>query len=133
MMNKRKMNVDDDFQVEEINISPLIDVVFILLIFFIVTMAFSDKFAMNVDVPQASNSSMPNNDFISVSISSNGEIYFQDQLCSLSVLANRIKASQKKDVLIYADKSVYADRLIAVIDTVKSVDSTSIYLATEKK
>ena len=127
------MSVDDDFQVEEINISPLIDVVFILLIFFIVTMVFSDKFAMNVDVPQASNSSMPNNDFINVSVSSNGEIYFQDQLCSLSVLTNRIRASQKNEVLIYADKAVRADRLIAVIDTVKSVGATSIYLATEKK
>lgn len=131
----RKQNIDfqDDAQVEEINISPLIDVVFILLIFFILTMAFSDKLAMDIDVPRASNASVKNNDFVNVSISNSGEIFIQDSACSLSILPERIKALRKDKILIYTDKSVRADKLMEVIDSVKSVSGVSIYLATQKK
>ena len=131
----RKQNIDfqDDAQVEEINISPLIDVVFILLIFFILTMAFSDKLAMDIDVPQASNASAKSSDFLNVSISKSGEIFLQEQPCSLSILPERIKALHKDKILIYTDKSVRGDKLMAVIDSVKSVSGVSIYLATQKK
>ena len=131
----RKQNIDfqDDAQVEEINISPLIDVVFILLIFFILTMAFSDKLAMDIDVPQAANASAKSSDFLNVSISKSGEIFLQEQPCSLSILPERIKALHKDKILIYTDKSVRADKLMEVIDSVKSVSGVSIYLATQKK
>ncbi len=131
----RKQNIDfqDDAQVEEINISPLIDVVFILLIFFILTMAFSDKLAMDIDVPQASNASAKSSDFLNVSISKAGEIFLQEQPCSLSILPERIKALHKDKILIYTDKLVRADKLMEVIDSVKSVSGVSIYLATQKK
>ncbi len=132
-MKRKNIDFEDNFQVEEINISPLIDVVFILLIFFILTMAFSDKLAMDIDVPQASNASAKSSDFLNVSISSSGEVFLQEQPCSLSILPERIRLLNKNKVLIYTDKSVRADKLMEVIDAVKSSSGVSIYFATQKK
>ena len=53
-MSLRRPRFQEENAAESINISPLIDVIFILLIFFIVTMAFSDGSAIRVDVPKAS-------------------------------------------------------------------------------
>ena len=54
-MSVRRPNFQEEASAETIKISPLIDVIFILLIFFIVTMVFADGSAMKVDVPEASN------------------------------------------------------------------------------
>ncbi len=120
-------------QSEEINITPLVDVIFILLIFFIVTMSFSDKNSLEVDVPTAKNNQKPTGEFIAIQIDKNGEISIDQQKCSLSILPAKIKALNKKDVTIFADKNVTAEKLVDVIDAVKSLKDTSIYLATQKK
>ena len=68
----------------EINISPLLDVIFILLIFFIVTMVFADHEATKVDLPQAENVSTVNTDAAIVVISENGEVFIDDKSYSVS-------------------------------------------------
>ena len=132
-MKKFRTVMQDNSQSEEINISPLIDVIFILLIFFIVTMAFADKDSLEIDVPTAENSQQPAGSFVSVAIDSNGDIFVDSQMCSLSVLSHRINVLNVKDVVVYSDKNVRAQKLIAVIDAVKAVDGVSIYLATKEK
>ncbi len=132
-MKRLNSDFNDNSHNEEINISPLIDVVFILLIFFIVTMAFSDKRSLEVDVPESANAQMPKGEFVSVVISQKSEIIVDDSLCSLSTLSARIKASGKKNILVYSDKSVRADKLVEVIDNIKSAGDVSIYLATQQQ
>ncbi len=124
---------NNDAQSEEINITPLVDVIFILLIFFIVTMSFSDKNSLEVDVPSAENNQKPSGKFIAIEIDKNGELSVDRQKCSLSILPSKIKSLNKKDVTIFADKNVRAEKLVPVIDAVKTVKDTSIYLATQKK
>ena len=58
-MSLRRPNFSDGEGEESINISPLIDVIFILLIFFVVTTTFSDGGAVKIDVPKAATAVRP--------------------------------------------------------------------------
>lgn len=130
-MARFKRNFDEAETSEEINISPLIDVIFILLIFFVVTMAFSDKRSLDIDVPSSSNSAQISGNFANIAVSASGEIFFDSQKCSLAAVAGKMASSGKRSALVYADKSVRADRLVEVIDSVRSAGA-AVYLATKK-
>mgnify|MGYP002553516432 FL=1 len=67
-MSLRRPRFEDEQPAQAINISPLIDVIFILLIFFIVTMVFADGSAMDLDIPSAANVSEVKADSATVSI-----------------------------------------------------------------
>lgn len=56
-MSLRKPSFENPDSSSEINISPLIDVMFILLIFFVVTMAFAEKSALEIDRPKSEKAS----------------------------------------------------------------------------
>ena len=73
-MSLRRPRFEDEEPASEINISPLIDVIFILLIFFIVTMVFADNDAMGVDVPSAENSQTPDSNAVNVAITYDGSV-----------------------------------------------------------
>ena len=73
-MSLRRPRFEDEEPASAINISPLIDVIFILLIFFIVTMVFAENDAMGVDAPRASNSQSPDSSAAVVSITSDGSV-----------------------------------------------------------
>ena len=74
-MSLRRPRFEDEQPAQAINISPLIDVIFILLIFFIVTMVFADGSAMELDIPSAANASEVKADSVTVSISSDSSLY----------------------------------------------------------
>ena len=120
----------------EINISPLLDVIFILLIFFIVTMVFADNEAAKVDLPQAENSSTVNLDATVVIISESGEIFLDDKSYAISQIKLPLSKSLEKSngVLIIKASSVSpVQRTVEVMDIAKPLGAKEIYLATEKK
>ena len=129
--------IDTDFADEapdaEINISPLIDIVFILLVFFIITMAFADKNALDIDVPQAAAARSGVSGGSSVLVNADGGIFVDSSPCSLAALPHRIRAAGRGDVVVYADKAARADTLVKVIDAVKEGGAASIYLAAKRK
>ena len=129
-MKKIYAEFREDSTAGEINISPLVDVIFILLIFFILTMAFADKNSLEIDVPQAASARSQTPAGVSVSIGAGGEIFVDAAPCSLAALSGRIKYAGGRDVVVYADKSVRADALVAVVDAVKAGGARAIYIAT---
>ncbi len=124
---------ENDSQAEEINITPLVDVIFILLIFFIVTMSFSNRNSLEIDTPSAENNKTLPQKFTSIEISQNGAIRVNELDCTLSALPAKINTLNSNEVAIFADKNVPAQKLVEVIDAVKSVKNASIYLATKEK
>ena len=64
-----------DANASEINISPLIDVVFILLIFFIVTTVFVEETGVDVDKPRAASAQDLEKNSILIAVTSNGQVY----------------------------------------------------------
>ncbi|MBC2594837.1 biopolymer transporter ExbD [Ruficoccus amylovorans] len=94
----------------EINLSPMIDCIFILLIFFIVTTVFVEEVGLNVNKPQASSSmSMEDKESVSIEITKGDEILLDGAEIQLASLGARIHSAITRDeeipVTITANKN----------------------------
>ena len=116
-----------------IDLSPLIDVVFILLIFFIVTSVFIKETGVKVDKPQAVTSEMLNNELILIAITNRGEIMYDHANIGISGVRSTVAMllrAQDRPVVIEADRTVTTDLLVKVIDQAKLAGATSVNIAT---
>lgn len=130
----RRSDLNDSLRGDEINISPLIDVMFILLIFFAVTTAFSRKSALQIESPQATESQKPKGGEITVLIDKLGRYYFDCKEQSLAFIEKQLaqKASENPVLLIDADASSNVRELVALMDAAKRANIKDVYVLTEK-
>jgi len=134
MSVKRPSFEKDDIE-NAINIAPLIDIIFILLLFFIVTMVFSDRTVLSIKSPQASQSEIVRSDNLTVSINEEGKIYFKSAMMSLSELEKILSETsfdEQTKLIIEADSKVSVDMLVSLMDSVKKVGLENIYISTDK-
>ncbi|EJF07147.1 biopolymer transport protein [Thiovulum sp. ES] len=121
----------------DIDISPLIDMVFILLIFFMVSTTFVKDMKLDINRPNASSSSSASTKSIRVYIDKSGEVYFQNQLVKIWVLQGRIrdllKSTGQSSVLVITDSGVRADKLVEVVDQCKLAGAKDVGVSTEKE
>ena len=134
-MSLRRPRFEDEQPAQAINISPLIDVIFILLIFFIVTMVFADGSAMDLDIPSAANVSEVKADSVTVSISSDSSLYVDGKRYTLAALPSvlRGRLAPKGSVILHADEKVSVSALVAVMDCAKENGAGEIFVAAQKK
>lgn len=132
-MKYRRSLVDSE-ENAEINMSPLIDMVFILLIFFIVTTTFVENTGVEVDKPQAASAVSMDKNSILLAITSKGEVVYGGKeigLGGVRPLVKRLIEKQSVPVIIQADERVPAGLLVRVIDEAK-LGGANVSLATEK-
>ena len=119
---------------EEINISPLIDVVFILLIFFIVTTVFVEETGVDVTKPQASSAVDLEKNSILIAITDTGKVVYGGREIGSAGVRSIVKRLNQKDempVIIQADKTVPTSLLVRVIDEAKIGGAPSVNISTE--
>lgn len=119
---------------EEINISPLIDVVFILLIFFIVTTVFVEETGVEVTKPQASSAVDLEKNSILIAITDSGKVIYGGREIGAPGVRSIVKRLNQKDempVIIQADKTVPTSLLVRVIDEAKIGGAPSVNISTE--
>ena len=112
-----------------INLSPLIDVVFILLIFFIVTTVFIKETGVKVDKPVAVTAQKLENELILLAITPAGEVIYDHSNIGVSGVRSTISALlmvQERPVVIQADRKVTTDLLVRVMDEAKLGGAKSI-------
>jgi len=121
----------------EIKIAPLIDMVFILLIFFIVTTSFVSETGVSVERPAARSAENLESRSILIGIGSLGEIYMSGSRVGLfslkPLLENKLRNQPNLSVVLVADKATAADLIVRVMDEVRISGVKRIALATEKK
>lgn len=130
---KKTLFQEDDQQSSEINISPLIDVVFILLIFFIVTTTFVDETGVEVSKPQAISAEQLQKESIMIAITDSGQIVYGSRnigTAGVRPLVDRLLSRGDLPVVILADRSVNVDLLVKVIDEAKLAGAVSVNIAT---
>ena len=104
-----------------IDVVPLIDVLMVLIIFFLVTMQFRDLRALNVKLPKidTAGSNLISNELI-VSISKEGEFYVNAKEVSIKKLTQLLKATatlpKKPVILVLADEEVPLKHVTKVVD-----------------
>ena len=123
-------------QEAEINMTPMLDVVFILLIFFIVTASFVKEAGIDVNRPSAKTAVKKEKANILVAISENGEIWVdRRQVDVRAVRANieRLHAENPQgSVVIQADKKSVTETLIKVMDAAYQAGVENVSIAAQE-
>ncbi|WP_394173987.1 ExbD/TolR family protein [Thalassotalea litorea] len=119
-----------------IDMTPMLDIVFIMLIFFIVTTSFVKEAGIDVQKPKAANASKKPSANIFIAVRENGEIWMDKRVVDVErVSANieKLLAEQPTDiVIIQADKGARHGVVVKVMDAIKDagIDKISIAAAT---
>ena len=120
---------------EEPNITPMLDVVFILLIFFIVTANFIKEPGLEINRPDSETSEITENAAILIAIGAAGEIYMDGRRIDVrQVKANVIRLiaeNPQGSVVIQADVKSTAEKIVAVMDEVRDAGVVDISIASE--
>jgi len=119
----------------EINISPLIDMVFILLIFFIVTTVFVEETGVQVDKPQAVSASNLEKQSILIAVTERGRVVHAGReigVTGVRATVRRLTQREKLPVILIADEAAPAGLLVRVIDEAKLAGAAQVSLAAEQ-
>ncbi len=118
-----------------IDVTPMLDVVFILLIFFIVTASFIKEAGIEVNRPQASTGVQQENASILVAISADDSIWIDGrkvEVHAIGALIERLHAENPQgSVVIQADQDSRNKLLVAVMDAARSAGVGNIAIATK--
>ncbi len=128
----RFRHANDDSEAT-VDISPLIDCVFILLIFFIVTTTFVEETGIEVDKPQAASSVDLEQTSILLAITGQGEIVYGGRkigVAGVQPLVKRMMQKEKVPVIVQADQNVRSGLLVRVIDEAKLAGAAKVSIAT---
>lgn len=121
----------------EVNIAPLIDMVFILLIFFLVTTSFIRDTGVTVERPQATTAKALQSQSLRIGVAASGHIFVDGQRLSLAQLRDRVRAFLRRErqasVIVVPDKSLKTGRLVEVIDAAKAAGAKTVAIATEQR
>ena len=119
----------------EINILPMIDVIFAILTFFIVSSLYLIKLeTIPLNLPSATTSSISKDEIINVSISNRKKIFLNKEETSLEELNRKLKvinSTNIKKVVISGDKEVAYGRIVEVLDELRKVSNLKIAISTK--
>ncbi|MEO0795795.1 MAG: biopolymer transporter ExbD [Verrucomicrobiota bacterium] len=121
--------------IADINLSPLIDMVFILLIFFVVTTVFVKETGIELERPTSQSNAAIEGENILFAIDEQGRIYFESEQIELSevgLIVRRLSSREPRPVVIVADRTVTTDELVKVIDEATLAGALSISIATNQ-
>ena len=134
-MPLRHSRITIDTEAKEINVAPLIDMVFILLIFFLVTTSFVAETGVTVDRAVVETATSLERENIVISIDAHGNLYMEGKtlrLPSLGAMVRQQVSATGRPVVIIADAASRHDILMSVIDVCKKAGAPAISLAAER-
>jgi len=120
----------------EINIAPLIDMMFLLLIFFIVTTSFVENVGVEIKKPKAATSQTLSKECILIGVTKEGKVVYANREIGLNgvrALVSRLLKQKEAPVVIIADEDLKSGILVDVIDECKLAGAKMVSIATEKE
>ena len=118
-------------------LTSLIDIVFLLLIYFLLTTNFMVDEGIQVKLPQANATSPQTEKEITIYVDSSGNVFMDNTAVPLNALFTLVKGKLGENagapVVIKADKSVMLNKAVRVMDVVKAAGADRLVLATEKQ
>ena len=130
--------IDNDVdQPLTINILPMIDVIFAILAFFIISTLFLTRSeGFSVDLPEAESSQSQQEAIITVTVEDNGNISIDKEPVALEALTETVQAQMgdrsEALVTVQADETIDYGRVIAVMDKLRMVEGASLGMATQQ-
>ena len=134
-MRKDKMFGAEEEE-NEINLTPMLDVVFIMLIFFIVTASFIKESGIDVDRPDAPSADSQDDAAILIAISANDEIWIDRRETDPNAVRGMIERlhaeNPKGSIVIQADEESTNEMLVVVMEAAKQAGVTNVAIAALK-
>lgn len=120
---------------EQINLTPLIDVILMLLIFFIISTSLSSQTGINVKLPKAITSDAIKEENLIITITSENVIYFNNKIITIRELRQKLNAQSNKAIpmLIKADRRSSVGRIVDVWDLCREMGIEKINIATDQE
>ncbi len=123
----------EDESEDGINISPLIDIVFILLLFFIVTSVFVQEAGIEIERPESTQAVVLDRESIYIAVSHELKVYYGGSEIGIQGIVpvlERLNSTQEQPVILQVDGRVSTDFLVQVIDEVKRAGIQTVNVAT---
>lgn len=118
-----------------INITPLIDIVFILLVFFMVTTTFNKDFWIELERPAAQSAKATEAEAVRVSVALDGEVVLDGAPIHSWMLQEKLREKlsyrANKDVLVVTDRRLESGTLIYIIDQCRLAGAKDVGVSTE--
>ena len=127
-----------DFEEEnnQINILPMIDIIFVILSFFIVSSLYLVKLeTIPVNLPNAETSNQEKDSLIVVTLNLENRVFIDDKFIDISILENEIRSklrvSNNQKVVLRADKGIKYGKVISILDILRKIENIKIGVSTE--
>ena len=134
-MSRKMGHLAVDEEENEINLTPMLDVVFIMLIFFIVTATFIKEAGIQVERPDTVTADTQDDAAILIAISPNDEIWIDRQERdprAVRAIIERLHAENPKgSIVIQADEDSTNEMLVVVMEAAKQVGVANVAIATD--
>lgn len=132
----RKKRVRLSSNLSEINVTPLVDVMLVLLVIFMVTAPMMQS-GIQVNLPTAETKTNPSSGGLILTVTKDRYIYMQDRNLNLYLLESQLKNyfhnREKKIVFLKADKDVSYGYVISVMDIIKKAGIETVGMIVDKK
>ena len=120
----------------QVPLTPLIDIVFLLLIYFLLTTNFMVEEGIKIKLPQAKAAAPQTEEVITVYVDQQGRAFLGTEEVSLARLYDRLKEMignrKNKLVVVRADRAVILNKAVKIMDIAKAAGAERLCLATEK-
>jgi biopolymer transport protein ExbD len=130
---RRRGHLDQEADEADINLAPMLDIVFIMLIFFIVTTSFVREAGLEVNRPSAKTAQPRESANILIAIAPNGEIWIDKRpvdIRSVRAVVERLTAENPEaSVIIQGDREAQIGLLVAVMDQVRKGGVSNVSIA----
>ena len=133
-MRRRRLRNNARQSIDEINVTPLLDLTFLLLIAFMITMPLME-YGTQVTPPEMNSAELPDNNFKSVSLTGKGTILIDNEPVTPEELFNKLKElkqnNPKLQLLLRADGSCSYKDVISLMAKIRNGGFTDITLVTQ--
>ncbi|MCH7927429.1 MAG: biopolymer transporter ExbD [Deltaproteobacteria bacterium] len=133
-MNFRSKKINNKGVGSALDLTPVVDIVFNLLIFFALSLNFAAASrGIDIKLPSASSAKTIRSDQVTVNLTKEGLTFLNDKKITLEQLGPMLKekADKKSLVIIRADSEVEHGRVVRIMDIIKSQDLNRIAIAVD--
>ena len=131
-MRFKRHHIELEHGLRQIDIAPLVDVIFQLLIFFMLTSSFIVPSGIKVNLPKAVTSQMVKSKSLEIVVSGENVIYIDGRVIDIRELKSILKelATRNQPLLIKADRSAQLGRVVQIWDMARDLGLSQVNIAT---
>ena len=127
---------DFEDEIPQINILPMIDIIFVILSFFIISSLYLVRLeTIPVNLPSAETANQEKKSLVVITLDLEDRIFVDEKLLEINLIKNeilsKIKNTKNKKVIIRADKEVKYGKVISILDILRKLDGIKIGVSTE--